>query len=119
MARKENSMNPQSNTHQQPVLEVVIYKTLPGTAEADVLAASDAAQRWLERQPGYLHRETAQTGDGTWLDLVHWATMEQALAAANAFGHQPEAAAFEPFTDGPTVQMLHLHQVRNYLPQTA
>jgi hypothetical protein len=112
-------MDSQNNTQQWPVLEVVLYKVRPGTPDAEVLAASDGAQRWLEQQPGYLHREVAKSEDGVWLDLVHWATLEQALTAAKAFGERPEAAAFGPFTDEATLQLLHLHQVRAYMPQAA
>jgi hypothetical protein len=107
------------SAQKRPVLEVVIYKTLPGTTDAAVLAASDGAQAWLAQQPGYLHREVAKADDGAWLDLVHWASMEQALTAAKAFGERPEAAAFGPFTDESSLQMLHFYQVRDYLPERA
>jgi hypothetical protein len=106
-------------TTQRPILEMVVFKTVPGVADADLLRASDAVQAWLAEQPGYLHRELAKGEDGRWVDLVHWTRMDHALAAAEQITQQSCAADFMQMLDGASIQMVHVQQVRSYLPQAA
>jgi len=68
--------------------------------EADELA--------IGRLPGFLSRELLRGDDGLWVDLVHWRSKAEALAAAEAFGTMPEVAAFASMIDETQMTMLHL-----------
>ena len=75
---------------------IVIYRLKPDVNRDQFLEISARATEWLRNRPGYLGRELLEDGSGEWVDLVRWATMEDALAAASAFMETPEAAAREP-----------------------
>ena len=57
--------------------------------------------------PGYLGRELLEDDNGQWVDLVRWATIDDALAAASAFMEVPEAAAFMDVVEPESITMLH------------
>lgn len=75
-----------------PTIELVLYAARPGVAEEELLAAVETSNAVLRGCPGYLRRELGHSTEaGLWLDLVHWADRESALAAAAAFGAHPDA----------------------------
>jgi hypothetical protein len=53
-----------------PVLEMILFRLQPGVSQETVLLFSDQMQKWLEQQPGYLHRELFMGEDGQWLGSV-------------------------------------------------
>lgn len=92
-----------------PTIELVIFSTKPGVDERAFLAAVEQTNEVLQRFPGYLHREVAYTSDtGQWVDIVHWADRESAMAAAAAFGDLPEVRSFVGAIDFERVTMFHL-----------
>ena len=98
--------------------EIVIYR-LKGELDRDqFLEISARATEWLRNRPGYLSRELLVDDSGLWVDLVHWATIDDALAAANAFMAVPEAAAFMDAVEPESITMLHPRRVViDVLPQ--
>ena len=98
------------------VLELVLFKTNPGVTDAQVLAAADALQRDVEGLPGYVARRLQQADDGTWVDTVHWTTLDAALAAFKIIETKPSAQAFMEIVDPESIQMLHARPVRDYAP---
>ena len=99
-------------------LEMVIYR-LKGEMDRDqFLEISARATEWLRDRPGYLSRELLQDDSGQWVDLVRWATIDDALAAAAAFMAVPEAAAFMDAVEPESITMLHPRRVAiDELPQ--
>lgn len=75
-------------------LEIAEFNTVAGAAEDAVLAAAREAGIFLARQPGFLGRRLARRAEGEWIDVVEWASLDAATAAAQAFYTAPEAAAF-------------------------
>lgn len=96
--------------HGNPVLEVVHFRVKPGVVDADVLAASAETQTWLAHMPGYLKREVSKNDDGQWIDMVHWRSLSEAQAAAQAIMQQPCAANFMSILDPEALTMDHLEQ---------
>jgi hypothetical protein len=90
-----------------PVLEVVSFRVIAGTDEADFLAAARATEAPLRRQPGFLSRVLTRSADGTWTDHVVWASLPKALAASQAMMAEPAFQPFMALIDGPSVQMRH------------
>src|SRR4051812_3272522 len=75
-----------------PTIELVMYAARPGVTDAEMIAAVEATNALLQEFPGYRSREFAYSAEaGLWLDLVHWADRESALAAASTFGSHPVA----------------------------
>src|ERR671911_765422 len=86
--------------------EIVIYRLKPEVDRKRFLEISTQATEWLRKRPGYLGRELLEDDNGQWVDLVRWATMDDALAAASAFMEVPEAAAFMDVVEPESITML-------------
>jgi hypothetical protein len=96
------------------VLELVFFQAAAGCTHEQMLAAIDASQTWLARQPGYISRRVSHDG-AQWVDAVVWASLDQALRAAEGFNQSPEAQAFGALIDPSSVRMHHLQVVRDTL----
>ena len=94
--------------------EIVIYRLKPDVDRNRFLEISTQATEWLRTHPGYLGRELLEDDNGQWVDLVRWATMDDALAAASAFMEVPEAAAFMDVVEPESITMLHPRSVVIY-----
>ena len=94
--------------------EIVIYRLKPDVDRDQFIEISNRATEWLRRHPGYLGRELLEDDNGQWVDLVRWATMDDALAAAGAFMEVPEAAAFMDVVEPESITMLHPRSVVIY-----
>ena len=94
--------------------EIVIYRLKPDVDRNRFLEISTQATDWLRTRPGYLGRELLEDDNGQWVDLVRWATMDEALAAASAFMEVPEAAAFMDVVEPESITMLHPRSVVIY-----
>jgi antibiotic biosynthesis monooxygenase (ABM) superfamily enzyme len=98
----------------QPILEVVLFKLAPGVDAAEFQAAATAVQSWLETVPGYIRRELAASAEGQWVDIVHWASLDEAMQAADAIMATPEGQAFGAMIEPTSIQMLHLAGVASF-----
>jgi quinol monooxygenase YgiN len=92
-------------------LEMVIYRLKGNVHRDQFLKISARATEWLRDRTGYLSRELLEDDSGQWVDLVRWATMDDALAAAAAFMAVPEAAAFMDAVEPESITMLHPRRV--------
>lgn len=97
-----------------PTVEMVQFRLKPGVDQDAFLTAVADAQAALGRMPGFVSREVLKNDDGLWVDLVHWQSYDQALAAAEAFGSHPELAAFGALIDETQMTMLHFDQARRF-----
>ena len=94
--------------------EIVIYRLKAGVHRDQFMEVSARATEWLRNRPGYLGRELLEDDSGLWVDLVLWATMDDALAAASAFMEVPQAAAFMDAVEPDSITMLHPRRVVLY-----
>lgn len=96
------------------ILEIVLYRLKPEGERERLLAASAQADEWLSARSGYLGRELLEDESGQWIDMVRWATLDDALAAAAEFAETEEAAAFVNAVDPESIRMLHPRRVTAY-----
>jgi hypothetical protein len=90
------------------VLECVIFRPNADGADRDVFVAAAAGiNEWARSQRGFVSRELFEVGDGRWIDVVRWATMPDAHAAAAAATVSESCAAFFGLIDMDDVTMLH------------
>jgi quinol monooxygenase YgiN len=94
--------------------EIVIYRLKAEVHRDQFMEVSARATEWLRNRPGYLGRELLEDDSGLWVDLVRWATMDDALAAASAFMEVPQAAAFMDAVESESITMLHPRRVVLY-----
>lgn len=93
------------------VMELAIGKTKPGVLREDYLEAAAAVEADLRRMPGFRGRKLLAGEDGLWVDLVEWDSMDEALAAAQAFTNIPSALPMIEMLDPDTIRMYHLEPV--------
>jgi hypothetical protein len=60
------------------VLEITTFSLAPNVTAADFLAANADINAYLKRQPGFLWRRVAQRDDETIVDIVAYASREDA-----------------------------------------
>ncbi len=62
-------------------VELVTFRLVEADRDR-FLAASAVVGDWLGRQPGFVSRHLAEREDGSFLDIVLWQTIEDALGAS-------------------------------------
>ncbi len=95
-------------------IEVVMFRAKPETSDIQILDLSDELQREVEAFQGCIHRRLLKDGDGNWIDLVDWNSLEEAMAASEAISSTPLAAEFGALVEPGSVKVLHLSPVRVY-----
>ena len=88
-------------------IELVTFRLIPGTDRAAFLANARRTEAVVRRQPGFQARMLTEGADGTWSDIVTWASHANAMAAASVIMSDPDFAPFGAMIDGPSVQMTH------------
>lgn len=93
-------------------IEITSFKLIEGKTGADFIAANADMTAWLARQPGFLSREIAESADGTIVDLLHWASLEQANSAAERLFTETAGSPVHGMIDHQTVGW-DLAEIRN------
>ena len=88
-------------TVKDEILEIAMYRTRPDIDREQFLRDSAPADGWLRSQSGFVER-TLLEADGQWFDVVRWASLANAQAAAAAF----ESAAASDFATAPELRGL-------------
>lgn len=94
-----------------PVIACARFRVRAGAARADVAAAAARSTAFLERRPGFNAREVGVSADGEWLDVIHWADLDAALAAAATFAGAPGARPFPDRLEAAVVRLRHFESV--------
>lgn len=97
------------DTAQTPAVVEIVEFRLAGdvSAEAFVETAAALESAFLCNAPGYIRRTLTQREDGTWLDMVEWTSLDEALAAADAIMMADSAASFMQAIDPNSIKMGH------------
>ncbi len=95
-------------------IEVVMFRAKPETSDIQILDLSDELQREVEAFQGCIHRRLLKDGDGNWIDIVDWNSIEEDMQAAEAIDGKPLAAQFGDLVEPGSVKVLHLSPVRVY-----
>ena len=87
-------------------LELVTFRLARGTGPQFV-DANAAISDWLKRQPGFVSRHLAERDDGTYLDIVFWASHEAALAASGKIMEEMAQSEAMTMIDPMGLEMSH------------
>ena len=93
----------------------ISYKLVEGASVPDFLEAQEkCGKEVLSKQPGYISWKVLSEGD-TWVDLVTWDTMENAINAEKSDGDvSPTAQKFYDFIDFSTLKHQCFSVERSY-----
>ncbi|MGB1285403.1 MAG: antibiotic biosynthesis monooxygenase family protein [Aggregatilineales bacterium] len=92
-------------------VEIVTFRLNEGVSREDFLIAVAETQPVIDGFNGYIKRQLIESDSGQWIDLVWWATLDDALTAAEAIMTEPRIAPFGSKIDPDSVTMLHGHPV--------
>lgn len=92
-------------------VEIASFKLKPGVDDAAFLNAAEAMAPDLRAVPGFVRRELLHSDENLWVDLVHWRSLSEALAAMDVMMTTPSAGPFMAALDESSIAMHHLQQV--------
>ncbi len=97
-----------------PTLEVVTFKLQDGIDEVEFMASARGLEHWLKKVGGFINRELSKNEAGLWVDIIHWESLPQALAAAEQIMAAPEGQAFGSAIDPESITMMHVQPVYSF-----
>ena len=72
------------------VIEMVLFRTNEGVTSEEAKSKLMNVNKFLVNQEGFISRKISVSDDGEFLDIVYWADMNSATAAANNLMKDPE-----------------------------
>ena len=98
----------------QVAVAMVHVKAKAGVKDEAIIAAAQEVQdAFLRSQPGYLSRELLKVQeDGTWIDVVHFQTMEEAQRSLHAMMSEPSVQKMQGLTDPATFRLFQAALVK-------
>ena len=81
-------------------IEIVRFRSKPQVKREEFLARNkEVEQNVIMKMPGIISRETAESGDGEWLVLLHWKSPEDAQNSMDKFVANPATQSFRDILD--------------------
>lgn len=97
------------------VIEITQFRLVKDVVDQEFLREAEQVQHlFLEKQPGYIDRELLKDEEGQWIDVLHWETIAQAQAAAQAMLQEPACQGFIRMIEPQSVKMLHLERQKKW-----
>jgi hypothetical protein len=97
------------------VIELAQFTLAKDVADQEFVREAEHVQHvFLEKQPGYIDRELLKDEAGQWVDVLHWETIAQAQAAAQAMLQEGACQGFISMIDPQSVKMLHLERQKKW-----
>ncbi|MEW6314402.1 MAG: hypothetical protein AB1513_10270 [Pseudomonadota bacterium] len=92
-------------------IEVVVFKAKAGVSDSQLQIAALAVTPILKEMPGFISREFGASEDGKYIDIVHWADLPSAKAAAEKVMSIPKCGEFFGLIDQNQMQFMHFTKV--------
>jgi hypothetical protein len=90
------------------VLELVVFKLNEEVSREQFLATNDGVSTWALQQPGFISREMSYDAEGDrWIDVVWWASLEDARAAADSAMSSESCLPMFSLIDTESTLMIH------------
>ena len=92
---------------QGSIVEIVSFRLAAGISDDKFVAAVQASNDFIQKQPGFIARRLSKADDGTWTDHIEWATLELATSAAESFMMEKTLAPFMMAIDPISINISH------------
>ncbi|SFM70638.1 hypothetical protein [Methanolobus profundi] len=96
------------------VVEVVKFRLITGVNENEFLAASNIMMKELGSLDGFIDRELLKKEDGTWMDVLHWENMDDALKAFGLVLKLPLCLEYFKLIDESSMEMGHYRLTQHF-----
>ena len=94
---------------QYPVLEVALFRLNENATDQAVEESLGGITRFLQQQPGFIRWRHASEPNGMRMDMVEWASLEQAQTAAAKAMQEPACQPYFAHLDQSGMQFFHFH----------
>ena len=94
-------------TQESTIIEVALFKSKPEYTKEQLAEQALAINPVLNTLDGLVSRKLAVTPDGLWMDILYWASLEQANAALPVVMENEICKAFFEMTDDSTSEFMH------------
>lgn len=85
--------------------EVVYFKSKAGVSSSQLIGSAKHMDKTLGTWKGFISRELVELGNGEWVDIVHWESVEAANKAAELEATSEACIPFFAFIDGTQIKM--------------
>ncbi len=85
------------------ITEVYVFRTATGVTDAQLIDAAASVDPTVAALPGYLGRQLYRGANGSWIDMVHWRTPENAEHASTAVQASEQCLEFFSLSDEKSV----------------
>jgi hypothetical protein len=85
--------------------EVVYFKSKAGVSSSQLISSAKHMDKTLRTWKGFISRELVELGNGEWVDIVHWASVEAANKAAEIEATSEACIPFFAFIDETQIKM--------------
>ncbi len=103
----ESVKTPGNKCSGKPVVEIVIFNVNKGVTNEQVQLASKNIMPDIKEMKGFESRELITNKEGKWVDIVHWSSLESALAASQLMMKNKNALSFFSLIDQNRMSMMH------------
>jgi hypothetical protein len=90
-----------------PVVEIVSFKLSAGVTEDAFLRAGKTAEDFMKSRKGFVSRRLSRRDDGSYVDHVTWASMDDAKQAMDASMKEASLAPFMQSIDPASMTIEH------------
>jgi hypothetical protein len=84
-------------------IEITTFKLAKGCTCENFIVGNRDVDRWLERQPGFRSRRIAQRNDGTVVDMLLWASADDAESSMHRLMYELRNSPVHALIDQHTV----------------
>ncbi len=90
------------------MLELVVFTLKYGVTREQLLGTVDAVSAWARSQPGFISRDLSHNAEqDKWIEVVYWASLHDAEAAAKASEGSARCAPMFALIDMESALFLH------------
>ena len=98
---------PDTTSVDQSTYEIVVFGLREGATHDQLIETDPGLSRWMQAQPGFVDHKLINVGEGKYVDIVRWSSMEEASAAAELAESSPSCAPTFALIDMETVSIFH------------
>lgn len=91
----------------QHTIETVTFKLATGVTKMEFLKTVPASTTFVQARTGFISRRLSCSDDGTWIEHIEWASMEDAQSASNALMKDKTVQSFLHSIDGQNATVQH------------
>lgn len=88
-------------------IETVTFMLASGVSKAAFLKTVPASTAFIQSRPGFISRRLSSNDDGSWIEHIEWASLDDAQSASQALMSDATVVPFMQCIDGKNATVKH------------